>query len=147
MAAAMLLAGAILLSGCGQDYRLAPLASAIPTPVPTPTPWVVEGNSANFDEEVFGSPLPVLVEFYATWCPHCAHMAPAIVQFSVEHAGECKVVQVDVDLEPALTAAYGVTGLPTCIFFVDGVERSRFSGSYATTPENVDLLNGYFDAL
>lgn len=127
------------------------------TPIPTNTqtatstatftPWIVEGTAANFNDEALNCPIPVLVEFYATWCPHCQDMAPAIIQFSIDQTGKCKVVKVNVDLEPGLVATYGVSGLPTCIFFVSGSEKTRFSGSYSTTVENVNLLTSYFDAL
>ncbi len=61
-----------------------------------------------------------MVEFFATWCPHCAAFKPVVDQFALNYAGKIKVVRVDIDLNPNLTMDYGISGIPTSIFFVNG---------------------------
>jgi thioredoxin len=109
---------------------------------------VVQGTFDNFNQEVLQSPLPVLVEFYATWCPHCAVMSPAVLQFAQDYAGQVKVVQVDYDAQPALDSTYGITGLPTCIFFVNGTETEEQAiGSDDTSAEDEAVLIDLFGEL
>lgn len=125
-----------------------PACTATPTSTPFPDPWIVEGTSSNFNQEALAAPLPVLVVFYATWCPHCAVMDPAAQQFASDEGGKVKVVMVDVDAQSALSSAYNVTGLPTCIFFKNGVETSQqIDGSYDTSAEDESALISLFNGL
>ncbi len=127
-----------------------PPPTAVPTPVPTPfpDPWIVDGTSANFNQEVLASPLPVLVVFYATWCPNCTIMDPAAQQFATAEGGKVKVVRVDVDAQSTLSSAYNITGIPTCIFFKNGAETSQqIVGSYGTSTQDETTLVGLFNGL
>ena len=73
-----------------------------------------------FAAEVLGSDIPVLVDFTADWCPPCRMIAPVLSQVSGEQEGRLKVVTVDVDVNPATQAAYGVLSMPTLIVFRGG---------------------------
>ena len=70
----------------------------------------------------------VLVEFYATWCPHCKRMAPIVNQVKELLDGRASVVQLDIDLNQEAADAAKVTGVPTFIVYVDGEEKWRHSG-------------------
>ncbi|MCX4742970.1 thioredoxin domain-containing protein [Streptomyces antibioticus] len=77
-------------------------------------------TDADFETEVIGSELPVLVEFTADWCPPCRQMGPVLKALAAEEGGRLKVVQLDVDANPATTNAYKVLSMPTFMVFRDG---------------------------
>ena len=74
----------------------------------------------NFEEEVLKSEIPVLVDFWATWCGPCRMLAPTIAKIAEEQRGVIKVGKVDVDEEPELAAKYGIASIPTLMVFKNG---------------------------
>ncbi|MBD5190649.1 MAG: thioredoxin family protein [Bacteroidales bacterium] len=70
----------------------------------------------------------VLVEFYATWCPHCNRMMPVMEQIRELVGDSAKIYQLDVDENSELTDEQGVTGTPTFILYSNGHEVWRYSG-------------------
>lgn len=85
-------------------------------------------KTAEFRSRVLDSKVPVLVDFYASWCGPCRLQGPILDQLSDESAGAFEVVKVDVDSEPDLAVQYGVTALPTLLIFDDGEVVERFVG-------------------
>ncbi|MCX4561004.1 thioredoxin [Streptomyces phaeochromogenes] len=81
---------------------------------------MAEVTDADFEAEVIGAELPVLVEFTADWCPPCRQIAPVLSAVASEERDRLKVVQLDVDTNPETTNAYGVLSMPTLIVFRDG---------------------------
>ncbi len=81
---------------------------------------VAEVTDADFETEVIGAELPVLVEFTADWCPPCRQMGPVLGALAAEEEGRLKVVQLDVDTNPATTNAYKVLSMPTFMVFRGG---------------------------
>lgn len=77
-------------------------------------------SESNFDEKVLQSPGPILVEFFATWCPHCQRMMPVIQQLAADEAGVVTVYQVDIDQSPNLVNEYAPHGFPTFVVFENG---------------------------
>jgi thioredoxin 1 len=77
-------------------------------------------TDANFAQEVLGSDRPVLVDFWAEWCPPCKAMEPTIEALSEELAASVKIVKLDVDSNPGITVQYNVRAMPTLIIFKDG---------------------------
>jgi thioredoxin 1 len=74
----------------------------------------------NFEQEVLKSDIPVLVDFWATWCGPCRMLAPTIAKIAEEQEGKIKVGKIDVDEEPELAAKYGIASIPTLMVFKNG---------------------------
>lgn len=74
----------------------------------------------NFEKEVIQSNLPVLVDFWATWCGPCRMLAPTVEELAEELTGQVKVGKVNVDDEPGLAATFGIVSIPTLMVFKDG---------------------------
>ncbi|MFD7137527.1 thioredoxin family protein [Streptomyces sp. NPDC059894] len=81
---------------------------------------VPEVTDADFGTEVLGADLPVLVEFTADWCPPCRQMAPVLGALAAETSDRLKVVQLNVDHNPATTNHYKVLSMPTFMVFRGG---------------------------
>jgi thioredoxin len=83
---------------------------------------------SSFDDDVLQSPVPVLVDFWAPWCGPCRVQLPIVEQIGHGEAGRARVVKVNVDEEPELTARFGVASIPTLLVFSKGQVRQRFVG-------------------
>ena len=77
-------------------------------------------TQANFESEVLDSTVPVLVDFWATWCGPCMMLAPTIEEIARENAGTVKVGKINVDEEPELAAMFGIMSIPTVMAFKQG---------------------------
>jgi len=74
----------------------------------------------NFENEVLKADLPVLVDFFAQWCPPCQMQGPIVEELAKEVEGKVKVVKVDVDRAPQTSQKYNVMSIPTLILFKNG---------------------------
>jgi len=90
---------------------------------------VMTFTDANFDREVLQSDIPVLVDFWATWCAPCKAIAPLIDAVADDYSGKVKVGKVNVDDNPATPGKYGVRGIPTLILFKGGVVLDQVVGA------------------
>ncbi|MCK9794183.1 MULTISPECIES: thioredoxin [Isoptericola] len=73
-----------------------------------------------FKSEVLESDVPVLVDFWATWCGPCRMVAPILEELSDEYEGKIKIVKLDTDANQATTMAYGITSIPTLNVYSGG---------------------------
>ena len=80
----------------------------------------IELNNANFEAEVEKSAVPVLVDFWATWCGPCMMLGPVVAEIASEREGTLKVGKVNVDECPELAARFGVMSIPAVFLFRDG---------------------------
>jgi thioredoxin 2 len=90
---------------------------------------VLEVADAGFDEQVLGSPVPVLLDVWATWCAPCRGMAPVIEELASSLGGRVRVAKLDVDRNPAAAARLRIEGIPTLILFKEGREVGRMIGA------------------
>jgi thioredoxin 1 len=90
---------------------------------------VIELTEARFDQEIADSPLPVVVEFWAQWCPPCKMMAPVLDSIAIEYHDRVRVFKINIDEQPALAARYEVMSVPTVLVFSNGEPRHRMIGA------------------
>lgn len=88
----------------------------------------IKFTTDNFETEVLKSEVPVLVDFWATWCGPCQMQGPVVEQAAEEMAGTVKVGKLNVDEEGSITQQYGVMSIPTLIVFKNGKEVGRAVG-------------------
>ena len=77
-------------------------------------------TAADFDAEVLQSEVPVLVDFYASWCGPCRAVAPEVDAVAEQLEGKAKVFKLDVDAFPDVESRYGVRSIPALLFFKNG---------------------------
>lgn len=88
-------------------------------------------SAAEFDELLQGSPLPVVVDFWADWCGPCRMVAPEIDKLARSRAGRVVVAKLDTEALPEVAARYGIQGIPAFIAFRGGRESQRAVGAMA----------------
>ncbi len=89
---------------------------------------VLEFTDGNFDTDVIGSDLPVLVDFWAEWCQPCHMLTPTIEELAGEFKGKAKVGKVDTDANREVSIKYGISAIPTIILFKGGEVKKKFVG-------------------
>ncbi len=82
----------------------------------------------NFDAEVLKSDVPVLVDFFATWCGPCKMLAPVMEELAEEYDGKVKIGKVDVDEAGGTASTYQVLSVPTVLLFKNGAPVEQFVG-------------------
>lgn len=92
-------------------------------------PWIVESGDDDFTEIAERSAVPVLVDFWAVWCGPCRQVSPVLDQLAHERAGRVKLVRVDVDHAPRLSARFSIQAIPTLMVIVDGKIAARQAGA------------------
>jgi thioredoxin 1 len=85
-------------------------------------------TDAEFESLVLQSDVPVLVDFWATWCPPCRMIAPIVEQIHGELGDKVKVMKMDTDENPSTSMSFGIMSIPTLIIFKDGKPAERTVG-------------------
>lgn len=86
-------------------------------------------NEQTFDKHVMQSDVPVIVDFWASWCAPCVQFSPVFEQAATGWEPRVRFVKVDADATPALSQKLGIRGIPTLILFYKGKEVERRSGA------------------
>ena len=90
--------------------------------------YEVKVTSENFQAEVLNSDVPVLVDFWATWCGPCRMLAPILEQIAAERAGTVKIGKVNVDEEAELAMKFNISVIPIVMLFKDGQPVDQIVG-------------------
>ena len=86
-------------------------------------------TAATFDEAIAASPVPVLVDVWAEWCPPCHALDPVLEAIAAEQADRLRVMKINSDEHPQVSVRYGVMSLPTMLVFRDGAVVGRLVGA------------------
>lgn len=86
---------------------------------------VLDITDSNFEEEVIGADMPVMLDLWAPWCGPCQMVTPIIEDLAEEYKGKIKIGKLNVDENQDTAAKFGITSIPTMMFFQDGEELSN----------------------
>jgi thioredoxin 1 len=90
--------------------------------------FVGEVSVREWDQEVAGSEVPVLVDFWADWCAPCHKLSPIVEKIAEERADQMKVLKLDIEANPEIAMEHEIRSAPTLVLFSGGVERGRVVG-------------------
>ena len=102
---------------------------------------VVNVTDVSFETDVLQSGVPVLVDFWASWCGPCKMVGPIVEELADDFAGKAKVCKLNVDENTKTAQAYGVMSIPTLILFKNGKEVDRVVG-FRPKADLAELLEG-----
>lgn len=83
-------------------------------------PKIKHVTDTTFNQEVLGSPIPVLVDYWAEWCGPCKMIAPALDESADSYAGRLGIAKIDIDQNQSIPSRYHVRGIPTLMLFKNG---------------------------
>jgi len=95
----------------------------------------------NFENEVFKSQVPVLVDFWAEWCAPCRVISPILEELAEDYQGIVKIGKLNVDENPGATSLHGIRGIPTLIIFSDGKPVDKIIGAVPKS-RIVEMIEG-----
>jgi thioredoxin 2 len=121
----------VLCEHCGKINRIPGAASGAPRcgNCREPLPWIADAGEDDFAEVAERATIPVLVDLWAPWCGPCRTVSPALEQLAKEFAGRMKLVKVNVDDAPRLSARFEIRAVPTLLLFSGGKVVARHPGA------------------
>ncbi len=103
-------------------------------------------TDTDFDSDVLKADVPVLVDFWATWCGPCKAIAPHVEAVADEFGGKAKVVKMDIDSNPQVPAKYAIRSIPTLLVFKGGEVVDRLVGNPGSKSKIAELVGRHVDA-
>ena len=91
--------------------------------------YVAEVNDGTFERDVVGSDVPVVLDFWAEWCPPCRALAPTFEELAKQYSGRVRFLKLNVDDNAEVPQRFGIKGIPTLVFFDGGREVERVVGA------------------
>lgn len=88
----------------------------------------VKQEFSSFEDAISNSDLPILVDFYATWCGPCQMMSKILEQVNIELNGQIRIMKIDTDKYPQIASAHQIQALPTLVLFKGGQSVDRIEG-------------------
>ena len=101
----------------------------------------LQTSDSNFENDVIGSNLPALVDFWAEWCGPCKQIGPLLEEISDEKKDVIKIYKINIDNNPEVPQKYGIRGIPTLMFFNDGKLVDTKVGSLSKSSLNEWIEN------
>lgn len=89
---------------------------------------VIEINDTNFEQEVLNSEIPVVVDFWATWCGPCRKLSPVIDEIAEAYDGKIKFAKINTEDNIETAKSYSISGLPSLLIFKQGEAVERLTG-------------------
>ena len=107
------------------------IGETLSAPAGTPKDWIKDGTDAGFMADVIemSRTVPVIVDFWATWCGPCKQLSPILEQAVMDAKGTVRLVKIDVDKQPAYAGQLRVQSIPAVYAFVDGQPVDGFQGA------------------
>jgi thioredoxin 2 len=121
----------VVCPSCGKKNRVPAIATGLPrcATCHAALPWITTAGDADFDQVAGKSPVPVLVDLWAPWCGPCRAVAPGVEQAARKLAGRLKVVKVNVDEAPGLSARFAAQSIPLLLVLRRGQVVDRQIGA------------------
>ncbi len=101
---------------------------------------VIHVTDASFAQDVLSANIPVLVDFWATWCGPCKMIAPILDDLADQFAGKLKIAKIDVDTNKEIPGKFGIRGIPTLIIFKNGAPAATKVGALSKA-QLVEFIN------